>query len=123
MSAIERKHVIIDAKDKILGRVASQAAFFLVGKDRTDYIPNIDKGGVVIIKNAGLIRVSGDKEKKKIYYRFSGYPGGVKAISLGDLKEKNPVLMIKMAIYNMLPKNKLRPARMKRLKLTSGEKS
>lgn len=114
---IQRKQITIDADGRILGRVASDAAVFLSGKDRPDYAPNIDKGGIVVVKNADKFRVSGNKEEKKFYYSFSGYPGGIRKISLKDLKKKNPAEVIRKAVYNMLPKNKLRPERIKRLKL------
>lgn len=112
----QRKQIKVDASNRAFGRVASDIAVFLSGKDRPDYESNIDKGGIVTIVNADKFLATGAKEKKKFYYRFSGYPSGIKKISLGDLKKKDPAEVLRRAVYNMLPKNKLRPGRMKRLK-------
>jgi large subunit ribosomal protein L13 len=114
-----RKTHNIDATDKILGRLASRVSLLLTGKNKVNYFPNKDQGDFVIINNAGKIKVSGNKMTQKIYYRHSGYPGGLKTKKMKEIFEKNPSELLEKAIYNMLPKNKLRAERMKRLQINN----
>ena len=107
----------IDAKDKILGRIASEAAVVLQGKKNPDYeqrLPGTDK---VTIKNASKVKISGNKSKQKIYYRHSGFVGHLKKHSFEQLFDRFPERIIWKAVYNMLPKNRLRNDSMKRLKI------
>ena len=111
-----KKHTI-DATDKILGRLAVEIANLLRGKGKTDFVYYLDKGDEVIVINTDKIRVTGQKLKKKIYYHHSGYPGGIKQITLEELLKKDSREVVKKAIYGMLPKNKLRSKMIKKLKL------
>ncbi len=104
-----------DAKGKILGRLATEVAILLHGKHKPDFQPNKDMGDFVTIKNVDQIRFTGKKMEKKKYYRHSGFPGGLKEISLKKLFAKNPAKVFKMAVLGMLPKNKLRQKQIKRL--------
>lgn len=113
--SIKRKWSVIDAKDRILGRVASEISSFLIGKNSTEYVPYLDGGQNVIVINASKVKVSGKKEANKTYDRYSGYPGGRNVISYQRMKEKKPEEIIYMAVSGMLPKNKLRKLRLKRL--------
>jgi len=107
----------IDAKDKILGRLASEAAVILQGKKDPSYEQRLPGKDEVIIKNSSKIKVSGDKAKQKIYYRHTGYIGHLKKQTFEQLFAKSPEKVIWKAVYNMLPKNRLRKDRMKRLKI------
>lgn len=114
---IARKWYIIDASKTPLGRLATEAAILLKGKHKVQYTPHLDCGDYVIIINSDKLVVTGDKLNKKIYYRHSGYPGGIKQISLSDLIKKDSTLAVRYAIRGMLPANKLRDNRLKRLKI------
>ncbi|PIS08736.1 50S ribosomal protein L13 [Candidatus Beckwithbacteria bacterium CG10_big_fil_rev_8_21_14_0_10_34_10] len=118
---IKREWHLVDLKARILGRVASEIAQLLIGKHKVYYVSHLDCGDYVVCLNASKIKVSGGKEDKKIYYRHSGYPGGLKEVTFRQQMEKNPRKIIEMAIKNMLPKNKLRDKRMARLKVFSGQ--
>jgi len=120
-SEIKREWHVIDASGKILGKLATQAASLLMGKHKSMFSRNLDTGDFVVITNAGKVRVSGDKTKQKLYYRHSGYPGGLKSISLEKLLETNPTRVIENAVKGMLPKNRLRAGMMKRLRVYAGE--
>ncbi|MFH1460826.1 MAG: 50S ribosomal protein L13 [Patescibacteria group bacterium] len=113
----------IDANNKILGRLAVGAANLLRGKNKTDFVPYLDKGDEVVIVNTDKIKVTGRKIKDKIYYHHSGYPGGLKQITLGEALKKDSREVIRKAVYGMLPKNKLRDKMIKRLKLFKGEQT
>ncbi len=119
---IEHRHHLVDAKGKVLGRLATEVATLLRGKHKVDFTPNFDMGDSVTIVNAQDIKITGDKKKKKIYFRHSGYPGGLKSETLGKLFERNPCEVVKRAIYGMLPDNKLRRKQLKRLKIYKGDK-
>lgn len=112
---MERKYHLFDAQDKVLGRLATEIAKILSGRNKVDYTPHIDGGDHVIIINSDKIRVTGKKMTDKIYHRFSGYPGGISSIALKDLLKKDSTKVIKNAVYGMLPKNKLRDKMMLRL--------
>ena len=103
----EKKWYIIDVKNMILGRIASIISCILRGKNKTLFVYNLDVGDFVIIINASKIKLSGKKWKNKIYYNHSGYPGGLKKITALDLFKKNPCLLIKKAVFGMMPKNRL----------------
>jgi len=114
------KH-IIDAKNKILGRLAVEIANLLRGKGKTNFVPYLDRGDNVIVINTDKIAVTGNKMKDKIYYHHSGYPGGIKQINLEELLKKDSRKVIFKAVYGMLPKNKLRDKMIKKLELYKGE--
>ncbi len=118
---IERKWYIVDANDLILGRVATQIATVLRGKHRPQYSPHADCGDHVIVINAEKIRVTGKKESDKIYYRHSGYAGGLKSITLEKQREKFPERIIELAVKGMMPKGPLGRSMLKKLKVYVGE--
>ena len=105
-----------DAQDQSLGRLAGQIAVILQGKHRTDYLPYQDKGEEVVVKNVSQMKITGKKREQKIYYHHTGYLGGLKQIGLGKLMDKKPEEVLRKAVWNMLPKNKLRARRIKKLK-------
>ncbi len=112
---IVRAWHLIDMKGKVMGRMFPQMATLLQGKHKASYVPNIDSGDYVVVINASLCVLTGDKETTKLYDRFSGYPGGLKKEKAGDLKKRNPARMIVVGVGGMLPKNKLRDRRLARL--------
>nr|MBI5455931.1 50S ribosomal protein L13 [Candidatus Levybacteria bacterium] len=112
---IKRQWHLIDAKDKILGRMASDIALFLMGKSKSDFVRNLDLGDFVVVINAKDVKTTGKKESKKNYYRHSGYPGGFKSETLSDLRERKPEEIIIHAVSGMLPQNKLKAKMLKRL--------
>jgi len=113
---IQRKIINIDAEDKSLGRVASNIALILQGKNKAEYLSYQDMGDTVKVKNIEKIKITAGKLKSKYYYHYSGFPGGMKKRSMGEVFARNPKEVLCRAVYNMLPKNKLRKERMKRLK-------
>lgn len=119
---ITRVWHLIDAHDQILGRLASRTAQLLIGKHKPYYAPHLDCGDYVIVTNAQQIKVTGNKLDQKIYYRHSGYPGGLKSITLKDQLKKDPVKIIEAAVKGMLPKNKLQQPRLRRLKVFLDDK-
>lgn len=118
MTKIERKIHKIDATDKILGRLATDIAVLLRGKNKVNFTPNIDNGDFVKVSNVDKIKVTGKKMDNKIYFRHSGYIGGLKSESLKKMFEKDPAKILKIAVYGMLPKNKTRDVIIKRLKIS-----
>jgi large subunit ribosomal protein L13 len=110
---------LIDARGKILGRLASRTAKILIGKSKTTYSPGQDHGDHVVILNAKDVAVTGRKESKQ-YFRHSGYPGGVKITNLAKLRRDNPERIIQEAVSGMLPKSRLRSRMLKRLHISSG---
>ena len=118
---VEKKWWILDAANKPLGRVSTEAARILRGKHKPIYTPNIDTGDFVIIINAEKAILTGDKLDKKIYYHHSGYPGGLKEVTYRQLMDKNPVLAVEKAVKGMLPHNKLGRAQGKKLKVYVGD--
>ena len=113
----EREWYVVDATGKTLGRLASQVATILRGKHKPIYTPHVDCGDFVIVINADKIRVTGRKLDQKIYYRHSGYPGGLKQITLRDQLAKRPVRVVEHAVRGMLPKNRLGRKMFKKLKV------
>ncbi|HEY1047881.1 MAG TPA: 50S ribosomal protein L13 [Bacteroidia bacterium] len=106
-ATITKNWYVVDASDKVLGRLASQIAAALIGKNKADYTPHSDNGDCVIVLNAGKVKLSGTKLKDKEYITYSGYPGGQKKISASDLVNKKPIALIEEAVKGMLPKNRL----------------
>jgi len=120
-SDIERKWHIVDAEGQILGRMATQVARLLMGKHKPMFVRNMDVGDSVVVINADKVRFTGNKEKKKIYYRHTGYPGGLKATYLETMMQKNPERVVEHAVKGMLPKNRLQARMMKRLRVYAGD--
>jgi len=118
---IKRGWHLIDAKDQTLGRMATGIATLLMGKDKPTYTAHNDGGDFVVVINAAQVKVTGKKESDKRYYRHSGYPGGLKSISLGEQRQLDASEIIHKAVKNMLPKNKLQTERLKRLKIYNDE--
>ena len=114
---VVRNWYVVDAADKILGRLASRIAGILIGKNKPQYTPHVDCGDFIVVVNADKFRVTGKKLKDKIYYSHSFYPGGLKQISLESMLAKHPKRAIYHAVSGMLPKNKLRTRRLRRLKI------
>ena len=114
---VQRDWFVIDATDKILGRVASEVARRLRGKHKPEFTPHVDTGDYIIIVNAGKLRVTGAKSTDKIYYRHTGYPGGIYATKFRDMQEKFPGRALEKAIKGMLPKGPLGYAMIKKLKV------
>jgi large subunit ribosomal protein L13 len=119
----DRKWFVIDASGKTLGEIATGCANVLRGKNRVDYTPHVDGGDFLVILNVEKVRVTGNKETDKNYYRHSGYLGNLKTESLATVREKNPTRILEQAIKGMLPKNKLRKHQMRRLFLIVGEEN
>jgi large subunit ribosomal protein L13 len=117
---VEHKWLLVDANDKVLGRLCSRIAAILRGKHKPEYTPHVDVGDYVVIVNAEKIRVTGDKGEGKIYYRHSEYPGGLKTTTFDKLMQKNPIRAIELAIKGMLPKNPLGRAMFRKLKVYAG---
>jgi large subunit ribosomal protein L13 len=118
---VSRRWILIDASTAPLGRVSTEIAKYLIGKYKPTYTPHVDGGDYVVVINAGKTVVTGDKELSKIYYRHSGFPGGIKDARLEEVREKFPERIIESAVKGMIPKNKLSPGRMERLKVFVGE--
>lgn len=112
---IKRDTVEIDATDKVVGRLSTQIVTLLRGKNKPTFQPYLDEGENVIVNNASKIRFTGKKLEQKVYYHHSGYPGGLREKKMGEVFEKNPGEVLKKAVWNMLPKNKLRSEMIKRL--------
>lgn len=117
---IKRDWYVVDIEDIILGRAATQIAELLMGKSKVEKVPNMDCGDFVIVLNADKFTVTGRKEKDKIYYHHTGYPGGLREKPLGKMRVENPEIPIKRAVKNMLPKNKWRDQVMARLFIYTG---
>lgn len=119
-SEIKREWWLIDASSLPLGKLAVVIADKLMGKSKITYTPHIDNGDYVVVINAKNIQVTGDKMTKKMYYRHSGFPGGLKELKLEEVIEKNPSVAIREAVKGMLPKNKLAADRLARLRIFDG---
>ena len=120
-SDIERQWHTIDASGEVLGRLATRAAKLLMGKHKPMFCRNLDVGDFVVVTNADKVKVTGDKARQKMYYRHSGYPGGLKSISLEKMMQTHPTRVIEYAVKGMLPRNKLSAGMMKRLKVYAGD--
>ena len=117
---ITRAWHVIDATDVVLGRLAVQAATLLRGKHKPTFAPHMDTGDFVIIINAEKVSLAGDKKTTKLAYRHSGYPGGLTAIPIGKLLEKDARKIVEKAVWGMLPKNKLSRGQLTKLKVYNG---
>ena len=117
---VSREWFLVDASELPLGRIATIIADKLIGKSKPTYTPHVDGGDYVVVVNAEKVVVTGNKETAKIYYRHSGFPGGIKDATLAEVREKAPEKIIENAVRGMLPKNKLSGARMERLKVYAG---
>jgi large subunit ribosomal protein L13 len=117
---VQRDWYLVDATGKTLGRLASEIAKLLMGKHKPTYTPHVDGGDFVVVVNAEKIHVTGKKLDKKIYYKHTLYPGGLKETPLRKMLQEKPEEVIRLAVRGMLPKNKLRDRRMKRLKVYAG---
>ena len=117
---VKRDWYLIDAQDMILGRLSTQIATILRGKNKACFTPSVDTGDFVIVINAEKIALTGNKQSGKIYYSHSGFPGGLKNASAGELLDKKPADLIKKAVKGMLPKNKLSRHMLKKLKVYAG---
>jgi len=117
---ITRKWYLIDASETSLGRVATTAASLLIGKHKPGQTPHMDSGDYVIIINSEKLIATGGKDSKKIYYRHSGYPGGLHKRTLNEEQKADPTTAIHIAVWGMLPVNKLRKSRLQRLKIYPG---
>ena len=111
---------VIDATDKVLGRVASEVALRLRGKHKAIYTPHVDTGDFIVIVNADKIRVTGNKAQDKIYYRHSGYPGGLRSRTLREELDRRPTEVLRKAVKGMLPRNRLGRAQLLKLKVYAG---
>jgi large subunit ribosomal protein L13 len=118
---INRAWYIVDAKDKVLGRMASKIAAVLIGKEKVIYAPHHDVGDEVIVINASKVKVTGKKMSDKIYKRYSAYPGGLKQENMETKMKKDPEYVIRHAVKGMLPKNKLGAKLLKKLKVYADE--
>jgi len=112
---MERQTHTIDATNKVLGRLASVIAQLLRGKHKPDFAPHKDEGDFVVVKNADKVKITGKKMEQKKYYRYSGYPGGLKELPLKKLFARDPNEVLREAVLGMLPKNRLRAKMIKRL--------
>jgi large subunit ribosomal protein L13 len=117
---VKRDWYVLDAADKVLGRVASEVARRLRGKHKTEFTPNVDTGDYIVVINAEKIRVTGQKAGDKLYHRYSGYQSGLKTASFKELVERNPKRIIEEAVKGMLPKNPLGRAMFRKLKVYTG---
>ncbi len=117
---VKRNWYLVDAKDKVLGRLASKIAYMLQGKHRPDYTPHVDQGDFIVIVNAEKVKLTGKKLDQKIYWRHSGYIGGLKLQTARQLLEKHPERLIYLAVKRMLPRNRMRKKLLKKLKIYAG---
>jgi large subunit ribosomal protein L13 len=117
---VKRNWFVVDANDKVLGRLATEIAKRLRGKHKPEYTPHVDTGDFIIVINAEKVRVTGRKRTDKMYYRYSGYPGGLKSINFEKLMKKAPERIIQFAVKRMLPKGPLGRAMFRKLKVYAG---
>ena len=117
---VQRSWLVVDADGQTLGRLATEIARRLRGKHKAEYTPHVDTGDYVIVVNADKVRVTGNKTTDKMYYRHSGYPGGIKSISFAHLQQKHPEQIIEKAVKGMLPRNRLGRSMFRKLKVYAG---
>lgn len=115
-----RNWYLVDAKNKVLGRLASEIATRLRGKNKPDFTPHVDNGDFIVVINAEKVKTTGTKLDDKKYYRHTGYPGGIKEMTLKELLEKKPEQVLYKSVKGMLPKTRLGRAQLKKLKIYSG---
>lgn len=118
---VQREWILVDATDKVLGRLASQIAIRLRGKHKPIYTPHVDTGDYVVVINADKLRVTGNKAQDKMYYRHTGYPGGIYKTNFAKLQQRHPQRVLEKAVRGMLPKGPLGYAMLKKLKVYSGD--
>ena len=118
---LDKKWLLLDARDETLGRLSSKIASILMGKNKAQYTPHNDLGDYVVVVNAEKIRVTGNKDIQKKYYKHTGYPGGLKSSTFSEIIEKNPENLILKAVKGMLPKNKLSNSMISKLKVYEGD--
>ena len=118
---MDKKWLLLDARDETLGRLSSKIASILMGKNKAQYTPHNDLGDYVVVVNAEKIRVTGNKDIQKKYYKHTGYPGGLKSSTFSEIIEKNPENVILKAVKGMLPKNKLSSSMISKLKVYEGD--
>ena len=117
---VENSWYVLDARGKVLGRAASQVATILRGKHKRTYTPHVDDGDFVIVVNAAEVELTGRKRENKVYHRHSGYPGGIREVTAGQLLEKRPERLFESVVRGMLPKNPLGRKMLRKLKVYSG---
>lgn len=117
---VDRSWYVVDAEDKTLGRLATEIAHRLRGKHKPEFTPHVDTGDYIVVVNAEKVRVTGNKVNDKIYYRHSGFPGGIKAMNFRDMQDQHPERIVEKAVKGMLPKNPLGRAMFKKLKVYPG---
>ncbi|MBI3290268.1 50S ribosomal protein L13 [Candidatus Microgenomates bacterium] len=117
---IKREWHLVSAKGKILGRLATDVARLLMGKQKRTYSPHLDSGDYVVVTDSSEVKLTGRKEEQKVYTRYTGYPGGLRSTSIRKMREKKPERIIEHAVRGMLPKNRLQADRMARLKVFAG---
>ena len=117
---VQQDWYVIDAEDKVLGRLAAEIAYRLRGKHKPIYTPHVDTGDFIVVVNAEKLRLTGNKLADKKYYRYTGYPGGLREITAGELLNKKPTQILEFAVKGMLPKNSLGRAMFKKLKIYTG---
>ena len=117
---VRRNWVVIDAQDQVLGRLATEVARRLRGKHKPEYTPHVDTGDFVVVVNADKVRVTGNKATDKMYWRHTGYPGGIKSVSFEKLRDEHPNRPIEKAVKGMLPRNPLGRAMLRKLKVYAG---
>ena len=117
---VQRSWYVVDAEDKTLGRLATEVAHRLRGKHKAEYTPHVDTGDYIVVINADKVRVTGRKTTDKMYYRHSGYPGGIKSVSFEKLRDTHPDRIIEIAVKGMLPRNPLGRAMLRKLKVYAG---
>ena len=117
---VDRTWFVVDAEDKTLGRLATEIAHRLRGKHKPEYTPHVDTGDYIVVVNAEKIRVTGNKFNDKMYYRHSGFPGGIKEMNFKDMQDRHPERIVETAVKGMLPKNPLGRAMFKKLKVYAG---
>ena len=121
IDSMDKGWLLVDASDKTLGRLSTNIAKILMGKNKPEYTPHNDVGDYVVVINAEKIKVTGNKNEQKMYYRHTGYPGGIKSQSFNDLIASHPDRIITSAVKGMLPKNKLSNSVIRKLKVYKGE--
>ena len=119
---VQHGWVVVDARDKVLGRLATQIATRLRGKHRPEYTPHVDTGDYVIVVNASKLRVTGRKTERKMYYRHTGYPGGIREMNFAKAQATRPERVLQHAVKGMLPKGPLGYAMLRKLKVYAGDK-
>lgn len=117
---VERSWWVVDAENLTLGRMATEIAHRLRGKHKAEYTPHVDTGDYVIVINADKVRVTGNKENDKVYWRHSGYPGGIRGVNVADMRAQHPERIIEKAVKGMLPRNPLGRAMYRKLKVYAG---